>query len=85
MTKPGPFLQPNPREVPFEPRLEHPPLTLPSRRQSEDPVVYERRLHAEYLNMWIACRRALCRASRRCLGTNAVCLFENDRIVNPIP
>ncbi|HEY5081641.1 MAG TPA: hypothetical protein VII91_06930 [Bauldia sp.] len=73
---------PNPREIPFEPHLEHPPLRLPKRPERD--LVYERRVEADRLCLWMACRRALCRSSRRCNGTLATCLFENPDIVDPI-
>jgi hypothetical protein len=72
------------RETPFEPQLEHPPLTLPSRTDSERDLIYERRVEADRLCMWMACRRKLCRESRRCNGTLATCIFENPDIVDPI-
>jgi hypothetical protein len=75
---------PNPREVPFEPQLDHPPLTLPSRTDRQRDLVYERRVEADRLCMWMACRRKLCRESRRCNGTLATCIFENPDIVDPI-
>ncbi len=77
-----PRISPNPREIPFEPQLEHPPLTLPPRPERD--LVYERRVEADRLCMWMACRRALCRSSRRCNGTLATCIFENPDIVDPI-
>ena len=73
---------PNPREIPFEPQLEHPPLT-PPQKPKPDPVL-ARRVEAERLVLWMACRRALCRSSRRCVGTWANCVFENPDITDPI-
>ena len=73
---------PNPREIPFEPQLEHPPLTLPPRPKRD--LVYGRRVEAERLCLWMACRRTRCRSSRHCVGTYATCVFENPEIVEPI-
>lgn len=73
---------PNPREIPFEPKLEAPPLDLP-RRAPADPVA-ARRARAEHLCLWLACRRALCRRRRRCLGTHAFCVFEQDDVKRPL-
>ena len=72
------------REVPFEPELEHPPLTLPPRTDRHRDLVYERRLEANRLCLWMACRRALCRETRHCNGTLATCIFEHPDIVDPL-
>jgi hypothetical protein len=76
----APRLQPDPREIPFSAQLEHPPLTLPARTDRERDLIYERRVEADRLCLWMACRRALCRSSRRCNGTLATCLFENPEL-----
>ena len=52
-------------------------------RPERDPA-FERRIEADRLCLWMACRRALCRSSRRCNGTLAACIFENPDIVSPI-
>jgi hypothetical protein len=72
----------NPREALVEPQLEHPPLTLPPRPERD--LIYERRVEADRLCMWMACRRKLCRETRHCSGTLASCIFENPEIVDPI-
>jgi hypothetical protein len=73
---------PDPRDVRFVARLDLPPFD-PPRLARADPI-YERRVEADRLCMWMACRRKLCRESRCCNGTLATCIFENPDIVDPI-
>ncbi|HZP20138.1 MAG TPA: hypothetical protein VFB16_07995 [Bauldia sp.] len=73
---------PDPREVRFAPKLALPPLDLPKRGQG-DPV-FTRRVEAERLCLWLACRRALCRSSRHCTGPHAACLFEQPEVLSPL-
>jgi hypothetical protein len=67
-----------PSRNPLRAQLPHQPLTLAPRPERD--LVYERRVEADRLCMWMACRRALC----RCNGTLATCIFENPDIVDPI-
>jgi hypothetical protein len=73
--------KPPPNEERFRPSLAVAPLDQP-RRQAPDPLA-ARRARAEHLCLWLACRRALRRSSRRCNGTNAVCVFEQADVTRP--
>jgi hypothetical protein len=73
---------PDPCEVRFVAHLEHPPF-VPPRLGRGDPV-YTRRVEADRLSLWLACSRALCRAARHCVGTHALCTFEQDDVKRPL-
>jgi hypothetical protein len=73
---------PDPREVRFVPQLDHPPLAPPNPGRSD--AVFVRRVRAEHLCLWLDCRRALCRSSRHCVGTSALCVFEQAEVRAPL-
>jgi hypothetical protein len=77
---------PDPREVRFVARLDLPPFDSvfwPPRRGRGDPV-FTRRVEADRLSLWLACSRALCRSARHCVGTSALCVFEQDDVKRPL-
>jgi hypothetical protein len=74
--------QPKPEEERFRPTLAVPALDAP-RRQRPDPIE-TRRARAEHLCLWMGCTRVLCRNSRRCLGRNAMCVFEQADVERPL-
>ena len=47
-------------------------------------MVDARRAKAEHLCLWLGCSRALCRRARHCLGTNALCVFEQAEVDRPL-
>ncbi len=73
---------PDPREVRFVPVLTAAPLVPPKRQRPT--VVDARRAKAEHLCLWFGCSRALCRRARRCVGRNALCVFEQADVKRPI-
>jgi hypothetical protein len=72
----------NPREVHFVARLDLPPFDPP--RQGRADPVFGRRVEADRLSLWLACSRALCRSARHCVGTHALCVFEQDDVERPL-
>jgi hypothetical protein len=74
--------EPDPREVRFVAKLHAPPLAL---TKPEPPTeVDARRAKAEHFCLWLGCSRALCRSARHCLGTHALCVFEQDDVSAPL-
>ena len=73
---------PNPREVRFVAKLDKPALA-PPRLGRGDPV-FTRRVAADPLCLWLACSRVLCRSARHCVGTSALCVFEQEDVVRPL-
>ena len=74
--------EPDPREVRFVAKLDAPPLAL---AKPEPPTeVDQRRAKAEHLCLWLGCSRALCRRTRHCLCTYALCVFEQDDVAAPL-
>ncbi len=73
---------PDPREVRFVAQLDLPPFD-PPRLGSRDPV-FTRRVEADRLCLWLACPRALCRSARHCVGTSALCVFEQEDVKRPL-
>ena len=72
----------DPREVRFVAKLAVEPLTLP--RPAPHTPVEARRAKAEHLCLWLGCSRALCRRARHCLGTHALCVFEQADVRAPL-
>ncbi len=72
----------DPREVRFVAKLAVEPFVPP---KIERPTVVDaRRAKADELCLWLACSRALCRRARHCLGTHALCVFEQDEVDQPL-
>jgi hypothetical protein len=72
--------------VRFVARLDLPPLDSafwPPRQGRADPV-FGRRVKADRLCLWLACSRALCRSARHCVGTHALCIFEQGDVKRPL-
>jgi hypothetical protein len=73
---------PDPRDVRFVPKLDHPPLDPP--RVPPPDRIAARRARAEHLCLWLGCSRVLCRNSRRCHGPGAPCVFEQAAVRTPL-
>ena len=73
---------PDPREVRFVARLDLPAFE-PPRLGAPDPV-FTRRVEADRLCLWLACSRGLCRSARHCVGTHALCVFEQENVQRPL-
>jgi hypothetical protein len=72
--------------VRFVARLDLPPFEPPRQGRADrraDPVI-GRRVEADRLCLWLACSRALCRSVRHCVGTRALCVFEQDDVKRPL-
>ncbi len=82
MSRRDPPPPPNPREVRFVAKLAQPPF-VPPKLGRGDPV-YTRRVEADRLCLWLACSRALCRSARHCVGTSALCVFEQEDVARPL-